>query len=449
MMPSFPGKLINSCFDEDDYNVDGDNDLIRYYSRTPIRSLPGAREGSPSTPPTPRTPSGERRFRETLRTYISPQPARQQAQGAAPQAIPPTPRDIPPAPTDIPPEGMVLRPRVAEINYNLANPDAEPDIGSTDDSDDEYLPVSDEEKLDLLQGETAGVARPNDNVPESDDDPDDEEDVRDMRRRNKAQFWPELEEKIRMYNDAICQPEHWNCQCDRCLDMIAKFIVKPTIMNSTKWNRFRHEAPQEVWDMVMRGELPKGKTKSAWRNIAATPAMYLDGIKKMMGQLQKKLQQSEEMMARLDGGKLHMWQLLEFHKEKHIEFPENVDELLDGIVSHNMQKFAFSGYKQLLESTIQWLGKPDGGVPFFTIKNKREEGETDEEYQRKVKENSKKSRNDRMEESVFLSQILERMRTNKPWARFDGDIEFWKEQKSNYLSNYGGQTEVDSSCVTR
>ena len=201
--------------------------------------------------------------------------------------------------------------------------------------------------------------------------------------------------------------------------------------------------------MVMRGELPKGKTKTAWRNLAATPTMYMDGTKKLMGQLQKKLQQSEVMRARLDEGKLHMWQLLEFHKEKHIEFPECVRPLIEQIVSPNMQKFAFSGYKQLLESTIAWLASPDGGVPLFTINTKRVEGMTEEEYQEKVREDSMKSRDNRMRESVFLTQTLQNMRTNKPWASFDGDIEFWKEQKSNYLSSYAGQTEVDSSCVSR
>ena len=201
--------------------------------------------------------------------------------------------------------------------------------------------------------------------------------------------------------------------------------------------------------MVMRGELPKGKTKNAWRNIAATPVMYVDGIKKLMGQLQKSLQSSEVMRARLDGGKLHMWQLLEFHKEKQIEFPENVMPLLEQILSPNMQKFAFAAYRQLLESTNAWLVSPEGGVALFTINTKRVEGMSDEEYNDKVRENAIKSRDMRIRECGFISQTLLHMKTNKPWAKFGGDIVFWQEQKSGYLSNFAGQTEVDSSCVTR
>ena len=344
---------------------------------------------------------------------------------------------------------------------NVACSDEEPDIGSeSDEPDEEFLFGSESEEGEDVLGEEAekGVyeeqaggasARPRVPAPESDDESDDEDDVRDLRRRHRAQFWAELEECIRTDNSAATHPDYWNCKCERCLDMIAKFIVKPSIINSTKWSRFKHEAPKEVWDMVMRGELPKAKTKNAWRNIAATPVMYVDGIKKLMGQLQKSLQSSEVMRARLEGGKLHMWQLLEFHKEKQIEFPENVMPLLEQIVSPNMQKFAFSAYKQLLESTNVWLVSLEGGMPLFTINTKRVEGMSDEEYHDKVRENAMKSRDMRMRECGFITQTLHNMKTNKPWAKFDGDSMFWKEQKSAYLSNFAGQTEVDSSCVTR
>ena len=114
-----------------------------------------------------------------------------------------------------------------------------------------------------------------------------------------------------------------------------------------------------------------------------------------------------------------------------------------------MQKFAFSGYQQLLASTNAWLVSPDGGVALFTINTQRLEGMTDKEYDDKVREDSMRSRDLRMRECGFITQTLHNMKTNKPWAKFDGDSEFWKEQKTSYLSNFAGQTEVDSSCVTR
>ena len=458
MLPSFSGKIIGSCFDDDDdddddNNVDDDDDLISCYSRTPS----GARKGSPSTPTTPRTPRGERRFRTDLELYLSPQPVQKQP-APAPAGQRQVVSTIPPE-TSSDPGRRVLRARRAEINYSQAYSDEEPDISGSE-SGDEFVPDSGAEEGEDEQQEEGEKAVPEEEeiaddvipigtVPESDDESDDEDDVRDLRRRNRAQFWIELQENIRKVNNAWTQPDYWNCKCKRCLEMIGQFIVKPSIKSSTKWNRFKNDAPKEVWDMVMKGELPKGKKVAAWKNIASTPTMYVDGMRKLLGQLQKELQESDVMRARLDDGKLHMWQLLEFHKEKHIEFPEDVMPLIEKIQSPNMQKFAFSGYKQLLESTIKWLASIEGGVPMFTIKTKRVEGMTEEEYQEKFREDSVKSRDNRLRESRFLTQILNNMKTNKPWATFDGDIEYWKEQKTNYLSSYAGQTEVDSSCITR
>ena len=108
------------------------------------------------------------------------------------------------------------------------------------------------------------------------------------------------------------------------------------------------------------------------------------------------MQESKTLKIKLDNGRLHLWHMLEFHKWNQVPFPEDPMPLIFSINSPNMQKYAFSGYRQLLESTILWLAKLDGGVERFAIITKREEGMSEEEYNMKVQEDSIKSRTNRM-----------------------------------------------------
>lgn len=54
-----------------------------------------------------------------------------------------------------------------------------------------------------------------------------------------------------------------------------------------------------------------------------------------------------------------------------------------------------------------------------------------------------------MEESDFLQRIVDNMKKDKPWAKMEGTAVWFKEQKEKFDIEFGGQGEVDSSCVTR
>ena len=119
---------------------------------------------------------------------------------------------------------------------------------------------------------------------------------------------------------------------------------------------------------------------------------------------------------------------MEYNRWNFIPFPELPMKLVEKITSSNMQKFAWCGYRQLVESTVLWLSEYSGGKERFHIETKRVEGEGEESYQQRVSDNYYKSEDRRMRESNLLQRILDNMQRNKPWARMDGTAAWHKEQ---------------------
>ena len=150
------------------------------------------------------------------------------------------------------------------------------------------------------------------------------------------------------------------------MKMLSQFIVRPGIEQSTSWNKFKHDASEEEQAMVMRGETPTDpRLKKMWKNLPSTPLDNLAGLKQFLGKLQKEMQEMQALKDKLDNGKLHIWQFLEFNRWNQLPFPEEPMPIIEQIPSSSMQRFAYGGYKQLLDYKLvadQFEGR-DGEVP--------------------------------------------------------------------------------------
>ena len=130
-----------------------------------------------------------------------------------------------------------------------------------------------------------------------------------------------MEQRNQKNHDAWSQPDVWNCQCAECQHILSHFIIKARIEQTTRWNQTKNEAPPNLLQMVMRGELPKNAPKE-WRDLASTPILYADGLKRFLGKLQKQMQESQTLRNKLDNGRLHLYQMLEFHRWNQVPFPD-------------------------------------------------------------------------------------------------------------------------------
>ena len=173
------------------------------------------------------------------------------------------------------------------------------------------------------------------------------------------------------------------------------------------------------------------KFKKQWKDIATTPILYAKGLRYFLAQYQKELQQSRANREKLDNGMLHIWQMLEFQEWNQISFPENPMPLVEKIASPSMQKMAWCGYKQLVDSSILWLSKLEAVDKFF-IETTRMDGEEDKEYFTRVKENEVKAKDTRLKEGDYLRRIVDDMKKDKPWAKMEGTAAWRTEQKESF-----------------
>ena len=231
--------------------------------------------------------------------------------------------------------------------------------------------------------------------------------------------------------------------------LLSRMVVKPLMEQSTKWRSFHNDAPEWVKFMVMRGEMPTAKIKKAWIDIAATPSMYMSGLTELLGKIQEEYQKNPDRHTeKLVDGRLHIWAFLAFNTGQHITFPETIMEFIQKIDSPSVQKFAFAGYKTLLNSTITYLSSLEA-KELFSIKTVRLENMSEEEYQNKLKENNKRSRRDRVEEQQWIQQIVHNMEKGKPWGAFRGDIAWWAKEKASFLERFAGHQTPVASYITR
>ena len=434
---------------------------------SPARSSP-----APTPPSTPIKMSGSHRYEEVVEQFVSP---RSGPKARLPASIPRTSGATQPvlsggsrvqgseqtAPSSS--STSRSRRRMGKPQPKYTCDESEEDSDDSD-LDADYLPesgsveekeqVSDESSVDSEEDdeeseeptETADESA----MPDTDDESDDDDNIRIARRQNRGIFREKMREVNKKDGNTWSSPDVWDCQCEKCQWVMSQLIVRPRIEMSTRWNSLKNEAPPEVKEMVKSGKLPREGTKfkKQWKDIATTPILYAKGLRYFLAQYQKELQQSRANREKLDNGMLHIWQMLEFQEWNQISFPENPMPLVEKIASPSMQKMAWCGYKQLVDSSILWLSKLEAVDKFF-IETTRMDGEEDKEYFTRVKENEVKAKDTRLKEGDYLRRIVDDMKKDKPWAKMEGTAAWRKEQKERFAMEFSGQAEVDSNCVTR
>jgi hypothetical protein len=138
----------------------------------------------------------------------------------------------------------------------------------------------------------------------SDDEEEDTQEFTQARLLSKVKLRQEIEAKIAMEFDVSMSPDKF-VPDEKDRELIAEFMVKPLLEQSTKWRRFKRKAQDWVKAMVLKGEMPTGKTQKAWADFAHTPAMYVSGLKALLGKYQEELR--ENTPEYLQEGRLHLW----------------------------------------------------------------------------------------------------------------------------------------------
>ena len=268
----------------------------------------------------------------------------------------------------------------------------------------------------------------------SDDEEEDSEVFREARLNSKMLLREEMQDKIAIEFDVSAIPDKFVPDRED-EEMIAEFMVKPLLEQSSKWRRFRRKAQDWIKAMVMRGEMPTGKTVKAWADVAHTPAMYVSGLKALLGKYQEELR--DTMPHVLVEGRLHIWAMFKFKTATSTPFPTIISHLLDKIELPSKQKFALAGFAQLVDSCYTFLSTPRGKAQFFT-KTPRElinfpTAEFDLDFAEHVTDQVDKERN-------RLKLLKETIKTGKPYGKFQADIRFFQEEKKKFMEMYEGAT---------
>ena len=286
-------------------------------------------------------------------------------------------------------------------------------------------------------------------IPESDEESGDDEDLKFIRQqaREEVRNHMRMRTGLGFNGSAWDQPDVW-VPDQRDMDILAEMVVSPLMRQSSKWRSFHNDAAEWVKQLVLSGEMPKGKKRTAWLDVATTPHMYVSGLKVLLGKLQQQFQETTNISQRLPEGRLHIWAMLDFNTPHHINFPETIMDTIKMIPSPSMQKFAFAGYKQLLQSAVLWLSTVHA-VDMFSVQTVMQEGMSEEQFLQKVIADNKHAKMDRLQEQKWIQQILTNIEYGKPWGAFQGDISWWAKQKEEYMEKFSGKEPLDSSCVTR
>ena len=440
--------------------------------RTPSRLI--ASPASRSSPRTPGTPSGRKRYIEALETVLSPnqegrearqaniQASRTRFTAAMAPAQPGGSQSQAPHPaagdqgqqSDLVQQEVRKRPKRhnGKPVYNYSDSEDLPKDISGSESEEDWNPNSAEnDNVVDDNDENSAEQRAGKGIPESDEESSDENDAMLERQNARNLFREQMQERNKRDKNALSS-DKWDCKCDKCVWMISQFIIRPGVEQSTSWNKFKHEASEDTLAMVLRGDTPTDpRLKKMWRDLASTPLDHYKGLQQFFAKMQKEAQETPSCRDKLDNGKLHIWQLLEFNKWNQIPFPEDPMPLIEQISSYGIQKFAYQGYRQLVDSTSLWLARrgPLGGVEKFYIETKRTDSESEQEWHDRTAENNRVSRDTRMKEMEHLARILNNMKKDKPWAKMDGGQVYMREIKETFNTEFCGQIRLNSECITK
>ena len=115
------------------------------------------------------------------------------------------------------------------------------------------------------------------------------------------------------------------------------------------FTKFGDNAPQEVIQLVMAGELPTRSSKVQSGLITQTPTIYSRGLVELLGLIQEEIIEAG-LGDSLVGGKLKLSQYFDFKGDTFLDLPEKITHLLQKLSSPNKKSHALAGFLQLLKS---------------------------------------------------------------------------------------------------
>ena len=315
----------------------------------------------------------------------------------------------------------------------LLEPEVLLEVDGESEEDESEVDFEEEESEEVLEEEKTGRkwADRLDNPIPSDAEEEDTEEVNMARGLGKELLRNEMMTRLTMQLEEspdIFIPD------DRDRAYLAEFMVKPLVEQSSKWRRFKRRAQDWVKQMVMNGEMPTGKTVKAWADYAHTPAMYVSGLKALLGKYQEELR--ETMPETLQDGRLHLWALFEFKTDTSTPFPDIIDHLLSKIDSPSKQKFALAGFCQLIDSCAVFLSTARGKAQFLK-KTHREHinfptAEYDLDFRQHAMDLVDKEKN-------RLKLLKDTITKGKPYGKFQADVKFLADEKKKFLEDFEGE----------
>ena len=277
----------------------------------------------------------------------------------------------------------------------------------------------------------------------TDDEEEDSEYIRQARHLGKFQMRQEMQERKDKVREVNLAADKYVAD-ERDIQLLSEHLVKPLLVQSQKWQKFKSKTKKKVKDMVLRGELPTGKNPEAWADVVYTPVSYLRGLKDLLGKYQKELLER----GRLKDDRLHIWAMMEAYKTKdHIEFPEIIIHLLEQIDTPTKAKFALAGFCQLIDSRIVYICKPEGQAQYFRKTPKEAQMfTTDEEeidFEEHVREQIEK-------EKTKLNNLRKTILKGKPYQQFQCSVEAEAKERKEFMKQFqGADTPLLADAVPR
>ena len=269
---------------------------------------------------------------------------------------------------------------------------------------------------------------------DTDDEEEDTEEIRDVRRRVKMELHDLILEKLNQ--EAPVDPNKW-VPDEEDGEKLKEWIIAPLMKNSKNFMRFGKKDKERVQQKVMKGDMFADKEGKELGEYATTASMYLSGLKVFLG-----LYQEELTMVNPDclvDSRLHLWQFFRFKQENHIELPLTITHILEKVQTPIMRQNTFAGYRQLVTSMSEFLATEAGRV-MFTKRSQREMNLDEVDM-------AKEAREQRSLEIGHCENILSQLRKNKPYAKFKREREMLADGRNEFREQFEGYEVPDSKVA--
>ena len=134
-----------------------------------------------------------------------------------------------------------------------------------------------------------------------------------------------------------------------------------------------------------------------------------------------------------------MWQFFAWKQANWLEVPQHIDPLLETIVSGNKQKFAFCGYRTLLDSLYTFLSTTEGRNLMET--RTAAEAELTDEQMALV------GRDMRNKEQLMLNNTRTLLGKGKPFGKFMGNINIERMERELFRQDFEGDKIPDAAVA--